>query len=419
MSKKVAYVTGGMGGIGTADLPAAAQGGLQGHRRLRPEPRLREVAGRAEGAGLHLPRLGRQRRRLGLHRRGLQPRPRPSTARSTCWSTTPASRATACSCKMTPRRLGRGDRAPTSNSLFNVTKQVVDEHGRAGLGPHHQHHVGERREGPVRPDQLLGRQGRHARLHDGAGAGSGHQGRDGQHREPGLHRHRHGQGDPPGRAGQDRRHHPGQAPGHAGGDRLDRGLAGLRRIRASPPAPTSRSTAACTWGEACSAHGKAGESPPSRVLGLDARQGFMLPSTAARLSSAAQPVRTSRRWLRVGGPGGPGSSRTAGLPARAMHRTVARDRPCRAETVSGVGPSEVRPLAACAPRATQAVETPPRPLPWEYIGPASHHRRSGFHTRFTISNLLVQEVRQDWGCKLPPAGSRTAWARMPVTCGAW
>ena len=73
-------------------------------------------------------------------------------------------------------------------SLFNVTKQVIDDMLEQGLGPHHQHQLGERREGPVRPDQLLGRQGRHARLHDGAGAGSGQQGRDGQHREPGLHR---------------------------------------------------------------------------------------------------------------------------------------------------------------------------------------------------------------------------------------
>ena len=62
-----------------------------------------------------------------------------------------------------------------------------------GLQPHHQHLFGQRRKRPVRPDQLLGGQGRHARLHDGAGAGSGQQGRDGEHREPGLHRHRHGQ----------------------------------------------------------------------------------------------------------------------------------------------------------------------------------------------------------------------------------
>ena len=39
MAQKVAYVTGGMGGIGTAHLPAPAQGRLQGHRRLRPHAR--------------------------------------------------------------------------------------------------------------------------------------------------------------------------------------------------------------------------------------------------------------------------------------------------------------------------------------------------------------------------------------------
>ena len=44
--------------------------------------------------------------------------------------------------------------------------------------------------------------------------------------------------------------HPGQAPGQAGGDRLDRRRGSRRTSRASPPAPTSRSTAACTWAEA-------------------------------------------------------------------------------------------------------------------------------------------------------------------------
>ena len=43
-------------------------------------------------------------------------------------------------------------------------------HGRAQLGPRHQRLVGERLEGRVRPDQLLGRQGRRPRLHQGARA---------------------------------------------------------------------------------------------------------------------------------------------------------------------------------------------------------------------------------------------------------
>ena len=78
-------------------LPAPAQGRLQGHRRLRPHARLRQVAGRAEGAGLRLPRVGRQCRRLGFHRRGLHQGQGRARHASTCWSTTPASRATACS----------------------------------------------------------------------------------------------------------------------------------------------------------------------------------------------------------------------------------------------------------------------------------------------------------------------------------
>ena len=67
-------------------------------------------------------------------------------------------------------------------SLFNVTKQVIDDMVERGWGRIINISFGERREGPVRPDQLLGRQGRHARLHDGAGAGGGEQGRHRQHR---------------------------------------------------------------------------------------------------------------------------------------------------------------------------------------------------------------------------------------------
>ena len=46
-------------------------------------------------------------------------------------------------------------------------------HGRAQLGPGHQRLVGQRLEGRVRPDQLLGREGRRARLHQGARARGG------------------------------------------------------------------------------------------------------------------------------------------------------------------------------------------------------------------------------------------------------
>src|SRR6185436_3130813 len=92
-------------------------------------------------------------------------------------------------------------------------------HERAQLGPHHQHLVGERHQGPVRPDQLLRRQGRHGRLLQGAGAGSGAQGGHGEHRVARLRRNRHGDGDPPGDPRPDRRVDPDGAPRQAGGDR--------------------------------------------------------------------------------------------------------------------------------------------------------------------------------------------------------
>ncbi len=63
------------------------------------------------------------------------------------------------------------------DSCFNMTKQVCDSHGRKRMGPDHQHLVGERPERCVRADQLFRRQGGHARLHQGAGAGVRAQGR--------------------------------------------------------------------------------------------------------------------------------------------------------------------------------------------------------------------------------------------------
>ena len=62
------------------------------------------------------------------------------------------------------------------NSMFNVTKQVVPGMVEKGLGPHHPDQLGQWRKGPGRPDQLLRRQGRHARFHHGLGAGAGTKG---------------------------------------------------------------------------------------------------------------------------------------------------------------------------------------------------------------------------------------------------
>ena len=104
-------------------------------------------------------------------------------------------------------------------------------HARAQVGPHHPDQLDQRPEGPVRAGQLRGVQGRHARLHDLAGAGKRALRHHGQHRVARLHRHRHGHGGARGSAGQDRRQHPHRPPWHAGGDRLRRFVLHARRGR--------------------------------------------------------------------------------------------------------------------------------------------------------------------------------------------
>ena len=100
-------------------------------------------------------------------------------------------------------------------SLFNVTKQVIDDMTERGWGR------------IINISSVNGEKGQFGQTNYSAakagmhgftmapGARGRSQGRDGQHREPGLHRNRHGQADPPGRARQDHRRHTGQAPGHA------------------------------------------------------------------------------------------------------------------------------------------------------------------------------------------------------------
>ena len=73
--------------------------------------------------------------------------------------------------KMTPGGLEGGDRHQPQQHVQRHQAGGAG-HGRKGLGPDHPDQLCQWREGPGRPDQLLGRQGRHARLHDGAGTGS-------------------------------------------------------------------------------------------------------------------------------------------------------------------------------------------------------------------------------------------------------
>lgn len=92
------------------------------------------------------------------------------------------------------------------DSMFNVTKPFIDPmvERRAWLGSHHQRLVDQWQQGPVRADQLFGGQGRGPWLYQGAGAGSGSQGRNGQHRVARLSGHRDGDGRARGRTPEDR-----------------------------------------------------------------------------------------------------------------------------------------------------------------------------------------------------------------------
>src|SRR5213596_215786 len=77
------------------------------------------------------------------------------------------------------------------DSCFNMTKQVMDGMVERAW-PRHQRVVGQRAERRLRADQLLGGQGRHPLLHQGARARGGAQERDGEYHFAGLHRHADG-----------------------------------------------------------------------------------------------------------------------------------------------------------------------------------------------------------------------------------
>ncbi len=95
------------------------------------------------------------------------------------------------------------------NSMFNVTKQVVGDMVERGWGR------------IINISSVNGEKGQAGQTNYSAAKAGMHgftmalaqelanKGVTVNTVSPGLHRHRHGQGDPPGRAGQDRRHHPG------------------------------------------------------------------------------------------------------------------------------------------------------------------------------------------------------------------
>ena len=159
---RIAFVSGGMGGIGSAICRRLGRAGPHRGRRLpagiREEGRVARAHARRGPARAR--RRGRRRRVRFLRRdvlqRALGGRPGRHPGQQ----------------RRHHARLGvqAHDRAGLDGGDQHQPEQRVQRHPpgdrrheRARLGPHHQHLVGQRDQGPVRPDQLLGGQGRHGR----------------------------------------------------------------------------------------------------------------------------------------------------------------------------------------------------------------------------------------------------------------
>ena len=80
MSQKIAYVTGGMGGIGTAICQRLFKEGFKVIAGCGPSRDHAKWIAEQEGARLRVPHLGRQRRRLAVDGRRVLERRSPSTA---------------------------------------------------------------------------------------------------------------------------------------------------------------------------------------------------------------------------------------------------------------------------------------------------------------------------------------------------
>ena len=89
-------------------------------------------------------------------------------------------------------------------SLFNMTRQVWEGMRERKFGRVVNISSINGQKGQVGPDQLFRRQGRRARLHQGAGAGRRARRHHGERDLPGLHQHRNGAGGAEGRAGEER-----------------------------------------------------------------------------------------------------------------------------------------------------------------------------------------------------------------------
>ena len=99
------------------------------------------------------------------------------------------------------RAVGRGDQHQ-SRLAVQHDPAGLGRHARAQVRPRRQYLLDQWPEGSGRADQLLRRQGRRTRLHQGAGAGRRARRHHGECDLPGLHQHRHGAGGAEGRAGE-------------------------------------------------------------------------------------------------------------------------------------------------------------------------------------------------------------------------
>ena len=246
MTTRVALVTGGTGGIGTAICKRLADLGHKVATNYRNEDKARawQQKMQADGYDIALVQgrrvLARGRRSAGARGRG-QARPgrHPGQQR-----------------RHHPRHhLPQDDAAAVERGhqhqpQFGLQHDPAGDrgHARAQVGPRHPDQFDQRPERPVRPGQLRRGQGRHARLHDLAGAGKREVRHHREHGVAGLHRHRHGDGGARRKcATRSSRRSPPAASASPDEIAYAVGVLHPRRGRAGSPAPTCRRTAASTW----------------------------------------------------------------------------------------------------------------------------------------------------------------------------
>ncbi|CAA9461249.1 MAG: 3-oxoacyl-[acyl-carrier protein] reductase, partial [uncultured Rubrobacteraceae bacterium] len=159
-------------GVGCQDR----RGGWGGHRRAGGR------LGRGAGAGAHRPvhRAVQQDRRSGQQRRD-QHRQDAKEALG--------------------GRLGQGHPGGPQQRVLHRARGVA-AHDRGGRGQDHQHELLCRGGGQHRPGQLLGGQGRDARLHQDRGPGARPLRHNRQRNLPRVHKHGHGRRHPRGGEGQ-------------------------------------------------------------------------------------------------------------------------------------------------------------------------------------------------------------------------